>query len=374
MLRQKSIFVLIIISTVLLFHSGCNLVISMIESNTPPVAISCNDYEAPVNKTALLDGKKSYDPDGDNLSYVWIIQFKPGESQLENADIKNRKTDVASAVLDKEGVYEFKLTVSDGNDDSSDILCISAVPEPTDEPHDPTPEPEDTPEPTTGPTGPATTPEITPAPNATPPYGLTIEYLCNGDARDSSEYENHGKVEGAQLYPDRNNINGKAYFFNGSGDNIDCGNGYSLNTYDELTIALWVRSNNLNRGVILSKRENEDIGYELRIDSSAIAFSDGSLILAASVLGEDKLEKWFHVAVTWKPFDPDNLPLIYINGTLKFVNSERPETFQPSSAHLYIGKSDIRTGDYYYGAIDDLRIYDRILSEEEINDLMNLYQ
>lgn len=354
MSRKKNLVILIIISIVFLFISGCNLVISMIEPNSPPVAISCRDYEVYVNEWADLDGNDSYDPDGDVLTYTWSIQSKPGDSRLENADIRNRNTESASVLLDRAGKYEFKLTVSDGNNDSHDILMITGIPEP---------EPEPTPTPTPEPT-----------PNASPPYGLMLEYLCNGNANDTSEYENHGTVYGAQLFPDRENSSNKAYYFNSSNEYIDCGNGYSLNTYPELTIALWMRPNHLDCGVILSKRENLETGYELRLASGAISFSEGENILAASVLGEEKLGEWFHVAVTWKPFDSDNEPCcIYINGTVALVTGIELEDFQYSSAHLFIGKSDFRR-ENYNGAVDDVRMYDRVLSSEEIIDIMNLVQ
>ncbi|MBN2534521.1 MAG: hypothetical protein JXB88_16680 [Spirochaetales bacterium] len=365
MFRQKGIIILFIISSIVLSHSGCNMVISMLDSNSPPVAISCEDYEVYVNDIALLDGKGSYDPDEDTLSFTWKLLSKPLDSGLQNKDIINRNTKAGSVLLDKQGLYKFRLTVSDGIENSSTVLSIAVIPEPG-AGGTPTIEPDKTPTP-----GASATPTESPRPDPTPPFGMVLEYLCNGNADDSSGYGNHGTVYGAQLFPDRENTANKAYFFNDS-DYIDCGNGYSLNTYNELSIALWIRPNNLNNGVILSKRETTDIGYELRIDSGSIAFSDGALILIAYIVGDEKLDKWFHVAITWQSFDS---PCIYINGEKVGGNTGlKQEDFSPGSGPLLIGKSDIRSDDYYHGAIDDLRIYDRVLTGAEIIDIMNTTQ
>ena len=56
MIRQKMFFLLVVTSSVLFFGSGCNLFISLLDQNTPPVAISCSDYIIYLNETARLDG------------------------------------------------------------------------------------------------------------------------------------------------------------------------------------------------------------------------------------------------------------------------------------------------------------------------------
>lgn len=75
--------------------------------NDPPVADAGPDQlNAPVG-TVVLDGSNSYDPDGDPLTYQWVLEQGPAVS------INNQTSAKASFVAGVGQFYSFRLTVKD---------------------------------------------------------------------------------------------------------------------------------------------------------------------------------------------------------------------------------------------------------------------
>ena len=76
---------------------------------------------------------------------------------------------------------------------------------------------------------------------------------------------------------------------------------------------------------------------------------------------------WTHVAVTFERFNtgrPDGVARLFLNGTPHGVLSPRQQTFtwDPQQTIIALGLS-------YIGLLDDLAIFNRALSEPEINEL-----
>lgn len=76
---------------------------------------------------------------------------------------------------------------------------------------------------------------------------------------------------------------------------------------------------------------------------------------------------WFHFACVYDPYRPGAVPEIYINGAPQTVNELSPGagTLIPNGGTGYIGnQAALDRG--YQGAIDELRIYNRLLTAEEV--------
>lgn len=95
------------------FRSDPFIVEIMIErENHAPVAKAPEEIRGEVRKPIEVDGKESFDPDGDNLTYRWRYL---GNRPLRLPDeVLNRP--ILSFVPDEDGVFEFELTVSDGKE------------------------------------------------------------------------------------------------------------------------------------------------------------------------------------------------------------------------------------------------------------------
>jgi len=90
---------------------------------------------------------------------------------------------------------------------------------------------------------------------------------------------------------------------------------------------------------------------------------------------DGKFNAWHHVAVTYDSDDEDNLPLIYFDGVSQSITQrENPitEYRDDSSYDLSIGNSD-DDDRQMWGNEEDARLYNRILSANEILTIANSY-
>ncbi|MBP7737837.1 MAG: hypothetical protein KA369_17785 [Spirochaetes bacterium] len=68
-----------------------------------------------------LDGSKSFDPEGKNLTFSWEIVHRPAGSAASFSDSTKVKT---TLTFDTAGTYEIMVTVSDGSRTASDLVTV----------------------------------------------------------------------------------------------------------------------------------------------------------------------------------------------------------------------------------------------------------
>lgn len=201
--------------------------------------------------------------------------------------------------------------------------------------------------------------------------GLVGYWPFNGNANDESGNGNHGTVHGSTLVEDRyGNLNG-AYSFDGMDDYIEVSSFSSL-SFTEITISAWVKTaldwiNNRRIVTIDDGLDSEyhyfDIeshsgrGIEVFIDQESVGTSGW----------EFEHDIWTQITVT---YDGTNVE-IYINGQKTATGLRNASS---RSGVLYIGGVDSPSGSarIWDGEIDDVRIYNRALSEAEIKMLSRI--
>jgi hypothetical protein len=182
-------------------------------------------------------------------------------------------------------------------------------------------------------------------------------------ARDSTG-RHHGKLVGRPARVPGKKGNGLR--LHGKGDHVTTGFNRQLEFW---TIALWVQGEHAPRadaptGPIHRERNfhiNWDCGDPRHCASAMI--SAGRVWQAAS-FGSLEGSRWYHLAAT---FDGENLHA-YRDGAL--VTTTRVQGVPDREwAPLVLGKHAVHT-DYFVGVIDDVCVYDRPLSKQDINHLM----
>ena len=81
--------------------------------NNAPVARAGDDLSSDVGVVVPLDGRDSYDPEGDTLSGAWIFLSTPDGSALTDSDIDNSFSMEAGFTPDAGGTYRIQLEVCD---------------------------------------------------------------------------------------------------------------------------------------------------------------------------------------------------------------------------------------------------------------------
>ncbi len=93
-------------------------------SGDPPVADAGGNQSVNTGDTVTLDGSGSSDPDGDPITYAWVLSTRPAGS---GATLSNPTAESPTFVADVAGSYVATLTVNDGTQNSApDTASITA--------------------------------------------------------------------------------------------------------------------------------------------------------------------------------------------------------------------------------------------------------
>ena len=130
------------------------------------------------------------------------------------------------------------------------------------------------------------------------------------------------------------------------------------------TLSMWAQFDDVGTGVIVSRPIGEGIFNEvlLFIESGVVKLEagQGQVLMADALVLEGS---WVHLAATWSP----QRHAIYLGGVLRGA-FDSPAAFEYESVELLIG-ADRDNGDIAFAIdarLDDLRIYDRALADDEI--------
>jgi uncharacterized protein YecT (DUF1311 family) len=209
--------------------------------------------------------------------------------------------------------------------------------------------------------------------------GLVAYYPFNGNANDESDNGNNGKVFNAILAEDRFGNTNCAYNFDGEDSYIEIPNSPSLSPTNLLSLSAWIFPKQLNFYPAVLNKGNVG-NYQ---ESFALYLTpDNRLGFLLNWNGTDAgrgqiesecvvpLNTWTHVASTY-----DGVTMyIYINGVQVGHNTFRGGIFS-LPAPLLIGKSDRQSSNYpisfFNGSIDNVEVFNRNLSPEEIQEIFN---
>ena len=214
-------------------------------------------------------------------------------------------------------------------------------------------------------------------PSYVPSNGLVGWYPFSGNANDQSGNGNNGTVTGATLTTDRFGNSNLAYLFNGNSDFIEVSHNSSLILTSGVTFSFWlnITDSSLNSS---GRLERQPIGKQVSATVSGLGFetTDATnpklapqFYLQGGVTYEHSsalsTNFWSHLVGT---FDGTNLKL-YQNGVLLGSNNG---TFNLQSIveNLFFGKEG-KKGLYFKGKLDDIGMWNRALTQQEITNLYN---
>ncbi|MBD2703770.1 choice-of-anchor D domain-containing protein [Spirosoma sp. BT702] len=209
--------------------------------------------------------------------------------------------------------------------------------------------------------------------------GLVLYLPFNGNANDASGNGNHGILTGAVIINDRfGNSNQACGFIRSNGTYLRVPNSPSLDiTGSGLTICAWINpvwnGSGINMQVVSKAQDasNRKFGlgtggpslmnFELKTTTGTTDqdWGCGSCNLQESV--------WQFVTVT---YDGSNMRW-YKNGSLIYQTT-KTGTIVSTNTDLIIGSFADRTQSYFNGSMDEIRIYNRALTNTEIQQLYQL--
>ena len=199
--------------------------------------------------------------------------------------------------------------------------------------------------------------------------GLMAYYPFNGNAEDASGNDNHGTIMGDPvLATDRKGVENSVYQMNGN-DYISVPTSESLESVTtERTIASWIKVDqwyrtNLNWATIVAKGNTSLNSLQFNFLLGDI-YVDGRPCEPISGQTFVELNTWEFVVLvsdsTSLKFYLNNEKILEAACTAAEIVNEQP---------MEIGRDVPSAIEYLIGSVDDLRIYNRALSEEEIEAL-----
>ena len=215
-------------------------------------------------------------------------------------------------------------------------------------------------------------------PNYVPSNGLVGWWPFNSNANDESGNGNNGTVNGGTtLSTDRFGNSNNAYYFDGVNDYIS--NILSMNSTDSLTISLWYLSpipTNIS-STHFELWESNNLSNQIHLNFSFNPIPTGYMYTfipgigqANDSMGTRTYNAWHHIVVVKAGITEtvyvDNIPnfgqFTGTNSTLNFDKFELGREFT-TGGNL--------TDTYYIGKLDDIGIWNRALTQQEITDLYN---
>ncbi len=200
---------------------------------------------------------------------------------------------------------------------------------------------------------------------AIPTEGLVAYYPFNGNANDESGNGHHGTVYGAWLTNDRFGNANSAYSFDGNNDYIDVGDwaiggacSFSAWVYYN-SFKNWSRILDFGNGASQDNIVIANVSYTTNGNFSIFHYSSSYHLRIDNFFSTNT---WLHVAVV---VDIKGFMKMYLNGELKGkLTGWTP--YNIIRNNQYFGKSNWSGDGYLDGKLDDIRIYNRALTDEEV--------
>ncbi len=166
-----------------------------------------------------------------------------------------------------------------------------------------------------------------------------------------------------------------ALAFNGTTDQIDCGTNTAL-LPDAWTVCAWVKCANVGTPTLLSfggirpsiKLQNNNGGRP-----AILMASNNYRTFEPSAWTTLKDGQWHHVAFTLSGSAQSSIESgqMYLDGVAVSVAATVATGPQTAKSRVFLGNSDAAGSQPFQGAMDDVMLFNRVLSADEIQQVMN---
>ncbi|MBI4027066.1 MAG: hypothetical protein HY360_18925 [Verrucomicrobia bacterium] len=201
--------------------------------------------------------------------------------------------------------------------------------------------------------------------------GLVLHYDFNegtgATLKDRGGQKRDGKINGAEYVQE---ADGCALKFDGVRSYVDCGTdnqaGADWNITNAVTVEAWIKPDDeinvkvSDAGIVIKEGYFYGLTYDMRTkDQHRIAFFINHIPLSNYVRAPITAGVWQHVVGV---FDGSRMR-VFVDGDLKSSNVSKVGRIDAAPNSIFIGKN---VDQYFSGLIDEVRIYNRVLTEGEI--------
>jgi len=163
---------------------------------------------------------------------------------------------------------------------------------------------------------------------------------------------------------------GNCLSFDGSDDYVDAGNEDIIKKLDVFTLTAWIKTpSSTDYKEILNKKAGGYNGFEFKVyNDHKLRFQLYENDTSEDITSGDSVvddNNWHHVAVVY----PSNgtRSKIYLDGVRDNADGAGLTNYTTTNSPLVIGRRQEGSDHYFNGTIDEVHIYNRSLSAEEVN-------
>ena len=213
--------------------------------------------------------------------------------------------------------------------------------------------------------------------------GLVAHYELDGNFSDISGRYQHGKTIVGEPTFDAGQV-GRAVSFDGDTE-VSFGNVGAFDRAEPFSLAVWLKGRGNLPMAVFQKIEGSDHrrGYEWQLDDIAlVGIQTWAARLSVRIAGDSpddaieirtrerlRLGDWYHVALIYDGTGNAGGLALYLNGVrldVDVVHDALKGAFA-TTAPLRVGSKTL--GKPFVGQLDDLRLYNRALTREQVEDL-----
>lgn len=197
-------------------------------------------------------------------------------------------------------------------------------------------------------------------------------YPLDGDVKDYSGHGFNAQSSGVQPAPDARNNPNSAYRFSNDDDIIFVPNQLSLNFVDAVTLSFWVNASQVpEESFILSHGSWEERWKVSIVPGGKLRWTAKTSTATVDLDSSNPLplNEYHHVTVAYTGYSME----LYLDGVLDTFTRHSGSLQQSSKPITFGRKDDVVTRYSLKGIIDEVRIYNRILSPGEIATLKTLW-
>jgi hypothetical protein len=200
-------------------------------------------------------------------------------------------------------------------------------------------------------------------PSYVPTNGLVGYWGFNGTANDQSGNGNNGTVNGATLTTDRFGNSNSAYSFDGN-DFIEIADNPTLNFTTQFSLSFYLKNNELTGGWFwcISKETSNNIGIGTFIAQNVLFYTKPQSFGSITDLSN---QSWDLITIT----NDNGQSNMYKNGVL--IKSDIIPISNNTQSLIFGGNGGNDAVGTLNGFLDDIGIWNRVLTQSEITQLYN---